>query len=323
MNILRFHLVAALAAVSFLCTHASADTLTFVEDIPTDIIFGTTDATGAPSENPQGSASSQGSFGFRNADGADEAGTRTRGQSFTFATGDGMTHEIGILSVSLNTPLNNGFRPDGDLELTIFEWDSSNPDEFTNWAAGTGGVFTTGHNEIYRASFRVLAAEYGLAGVNQLLAQISFDPGSLQLTDGVSYGFIFRYTLDDLVDDTGAPLSADVSFAFDTRQHNSLDGGVTNFPGALLNTANGTDFATVGNGSSASRDMNFFFAAPATDVLKGDVNLDGMVDFFDIQPFIDVLSSGGTPDEETAADANCDGMVDFFDIQPFIDILSS
>ena len=162
-----------------------------------------------------------------------------------------------------------------------------------------------------------------MAGVNQLLAQISFDPGSLQLTDGVSYGFIFRYTLDDLVDDTGAPLSADVSFAFDTRQDNSLDGGVTNFPGALLNTANGTDFATVGNGSSASRDMNFFFAAPATDVLKGDVNLDGMVDFFDIQPFIDVLSSGGTPDEETAADANCDGMVDFFDIQPFIDILSS
>ena len=56
-----------------------------------------------------------------------------------------------------------------------------------------------------------------------------------------------------------------------------------------------------------------------TGVLKGDVNSDGVVDFFDIQPFIDVLSAGGNQAE---ADADCDGDVDFFDIQPFIDILA-
>ena len=54
-------------------------------------------------------------------------------------------------------------------------------------------------------------------------------------------------------------------------------------------------------------------------LLKGDVNLDGEVDFFDISPFIGVLSVGGF---QAQADINSDGEVNFFDIQPFIDILS-
>ena len=55
------------------------------------------------------------------------------------------------------------------------------------------------------------------------------------------------------------------------------------------------------------------------DPIKGDVNQDGTVDFFDIQPFIDVLSSG---EFQAEADVNCDTVVDFFDIQAFIDILA-
>ena len=57
----------------------------------------------------------------------------------------------------------------------------------------------------------------------------------------------------------------------------------------------------------------------APDPIKGDVNQDGTVDFFDIQPFIDVLSSG---EFQAEADVNCDTVVDFFDIQAFIDILA-
>ena len=53
--------------------------------------------------------------------------------------------------------------------------------------------------------------------------------------------------------------------------------------------------------------------------LKGDINMDGEIDFFDIQPFIDVLSAGGNQPE---ADVDCDGAVTFFDIQPFIDLLA-
>ena len=53
-------------------------------------------------------------------------------------------------------------------------------------------------------------------------------------------------------------------------------------------------------------------------VLKGDVNLSGMVDFADIPAFIAVLQ-GGTFQAE--ADADCDLDVDFADIPAFIAIL--
>ena len=53
--------------------------------------------------------------------------------------------------------------------------------------------------------------------------------------------------------------------------------------------------------------------------MLGDVNRDGTVDFFDISPFISVLSAGSFQAE---ADINGDGMVDFFDISPFIGLLS-
>ena len=53
--------------------------------------------------------------------------------------------------------------------------------------------------------------------------------------------------------------------------------------------------------------------------LKGDVDLSGEVNFFDIAPFIVALSSAMFQDE---ADVNCDGTISFFDIPPFIDILA-
>ena len=53
--------------------------------------------------------------------------------------------------------------------------------------------------------------------------------------------------------------------------------------------------------------------------LLGDVNLDMVVNFFDIAPFIALLTNSQFQFE---ADINGDGAVTFFDIQPFIDILS-
>ena len=56
------------------------------------------------------------------------------------------------------------------------------------------------------------------------------------------------------------------------------------------------------------------------DIVHGDVNQDGLVNFFDIQPFIGVLADG-----EFQAEADCDGngAVDFFDIAPFIAVLAA
>jgi len=58
---------------------------------------------------------------------------------------------------------------------------------------------------------------------------------------------------------------------------------------------------------------------PSPDVLLGDVDTNGTVDFLDIVPFIGLLSDGGFLPE---ADCDQSGMVDFLDIVPFIGILS-
>lgn len=57
-----------------------------------------------------------------------------------------------------------------------------------------------------------------------------------------------------------------------------------------------------------------------TQPLLGDVNQDGAVNFFDISPFIAVLSGSQFVE---AADIDQNGEVDFFDISPFIELLSS
>jgi arylsulfatase A-like enzyme len=54
-------------------------------------------------------------------------------------------------------------------------------------------------------------------------------------------------------------------------------------------------------------------------VLLGDVNLDGVVSFLDVSPFIEVLATTG---DQREADCNEDGIVNFFDIAFFISILS-
>ena len=51
----------------------------------------------------------------------------------------------------------------------------------------------------------------------------------------------------------------------------------------------------------------------------GDANLNGVVNFLDISPFIVILSGG---DFLGQADTNEDGTVDFLDISPFVALLS-
>lgn len=63
-----------------------------------------------------------------------------------------------------------------------------------------------------------------------------------------------------------------------------------------------------------------FAAAVADQVLVGDVNLDSVVNFLDIGPFIALLTSDTFQAE---ADVDGNGFVDFLDIVPFIGILSA
>ena len=54
-------------------------------------------------------------------------------------------------------------------------------------------------------------------------------------------------------------------------------------------------------------------------VLFGDVNQDGFVNLLDVQPFVDLISTGGFAQE---ADLNQDGAVNLLDVNPFIAVLS-
>lgn len=57
----------------------------------------------------------------------------------------------------------------------------------------------------------------------------------------------------------------------------------------------------------------------ADKVLLGDVNMDGSVDLLDVQPFVELVSTGGFLAE---GDINEDGFVDLLDVQPFVQLLS-
>ena len=75
------------------------------------------------------------------------------------------------------------------------------------------------------------------------------------------------------------------------------------------------------NGSLTSGQLDAILASVAeANVLKGDVDMDGDVDFNDIAPFIAVLQGGVFQIE---ADCDCSTVVDFADIPAFIAILQA
>ena len=74
---------------------------------------------------------------------------------------------------------------------------------------------------------------------------------------------------------------------------------------------------TVVNGLEINTKQAFVYGE--SNILLGDVNLDGQVNLLDVGPFVAIIASGTYQIE---ADTNQDGVVDLLDIDPFIDILS-
>jgi len=147
-----------------------------------------------------------------------------------------------------------------------------------------------------------VSADTFLTGfVNQLELNtfVDFSQESVEIEQGVQYAIVF---------------STDVPNA-----NFRLSGDNLGFAGGnRFDSQNGSPFET----SFGESDLFFearVVAVPELDLL-GDVNMDGVVDFFDIQPFIAVLSAQTFQAE---ADIDGDGDVDFFDIAPFIAILNN
>ena len=90
------------------------------------------------------------------------------------------------------------------------------------------------------------------------------------------------------------------------------------YEGAMVDNFGGTELFisyVAGDGNDVA-----LFTAAVSEILLGDANQDGVVDFSDIPAFIAILSAGDFLDE---ADVNQDGTVDFSDIPRFVEILSA
>ena len=133
-------------------------------------------------------------------------------------------------------------------------------------------------------------------------------PGDFFNGDGTAYGLVF--------DESQTGIRYIGFVAGGSVGWFSIDLGDTPNDGSDLVFTGGQFLA---GGAVPGEPFGITVGGAAPDPIKGDVNMDGVVDFFDIQPFIDVLSAG---EFQAEADVNCDTMVDFFDIQAFIDILA-
>ena len=67
-------------------------------------------------------------------------------------------------------------------------------------------------------------------------------------------------------------------------------------------------------------DGTIIVGRPADEILLGDVNGSGTVDFADLSPFLSLLASG---EFQAEADVNESGAVDFADLSPFLSLLAS
>ena len=76
-------------------------------------------------------------------------------------------------------------------------------------------------------------------------------------------------------------------------------------------------------------DANEYVAFPLGSTYAiGDLNCDGQVDYFDIDPFVLAVTNPSAYDlaypdcDRSLADCNDDGTVNNFDIDPFVDLLT-
>ncbi|MDB2686593.1 hypothetical protein N9Y42_05230 [Mariniblastus sp.] len=189
----------------------------------------------------------------------------------------------------------------GERFTLTYTFDSNTPDcnegkngEFVYAGAVSDLKVTVGGN-VYTAStgtIRVLN-DVSLSDTYRVQADVS-GPLVDVFLDTISLSLLFRDSTSSVFSSGVLPLVEPNPDAFDVTD-------------MRLNFESFPD-----SGSIAVTDVD-------SGVVLGDVSLDGVVDFSDISPFINVLAADGF---QVEADTNVDGFVDFSDIASFIMILS-
>ncbi len=106
--------------------------------------------------------------------------------------------------------------------------------------------------------------------------------------------------------------------------YNVLGNNGTHVLGSWIDTGTGDTPEVLAALISASDHLpvysDFVFIASEPEIILGDVNQNGFVNFLDVTPFIGFLTSG---EYRAEADCNQDGVVNFLDIASFVSILES
>lgn len=147
---------------------------------------------------------------------------------------------------------------------------------------------------------------------------ITFDLDAIESAAGEA---LASYTITAATANSGVAAPDFYLFIDGVLQHSvSLSGADQTmvFTGSLESSDRFLTLVCSSNGRINSQWANWINPT-ITTCLLGDVDLNGVVNFQDIAPFIARLSSG---DFQTEADCDQNGTVNFFDIAPFIEILS-
>jgi len=222
------------------------------------------------------------------------------------------------LNVSDGGTVAEGFRAEANVEVNI--------------SGGTvgSGFSINGFPDNFGPSG--VPSELNISGGNFATGFSSFQ-SQVRISGGVIGGFS---ALESSVVISGGSIGAGIDLAFSSLFLSGseflLDGepidGLVDGESFRVNNREATLSAVLEDGATYSIDLSSYLIFDSTifvtrvaaipEVILGDVNMDGDVNFSDIERFIELLSSG---EFQLEADINLDGEVNFEDVAPFVEIL--
>ena len=231
-------------------------------------------------------------------------GEATESQWFVGYAASSATQEVELTNGIGDDNLFNSY-----LALNGPSGDGSPPDAFVLDVAGLGAVFTDGGYDL------IIYSDSDRRGASNNNARTSF----FDVTAGGETTTVLVEDDDGFNDDDN---SNTFNGTYVVSDGVGADPNYSNF--VVVSGLTAADFTIEVTASNAGGRgaISGFQIVVSEDVMHGDVNLDDIVNFLDIAPFISVLATGGSPAEEAAADCNMDGVVSFLDISPFITALA-
>lgn len=224
-----------------------------------------------------------------------------------------------------------------DRNIVIIKYAHGGSNLHTQWAAG-GSMYNTFISVVTDslADITNAGATFNLRG----FAWVQGEADAGQTTNSLNYEANLTNLISRVRTDVfGGEQAQIVVSRLSVNQYNNLGNGQLNVRAAQVAVAeadsavewldsDGAEFSTYNINNPIHFDtigvismgQAFGEAFVSAESLLGDVNCDQSVDFLDISPFIDLLSSG---EFNAKADTNVDGAVDFFDISSFIALLST